>query len=240
MNVVLQNYYCLSLFYSQKKKTIMNQKYLIFFIGLIVLSFSSCVSKKKYLEMEAGRLKAEELSRQLDAENKAKAERIKALIADYEAMKNELLESNAIKDDFIDSLKNEMFVLSQELNKQTESLEETSFNLDFEKQRLSNALNTKDKTIGSLQNEVEKLNQELAGKNSTIEEKNFDIRRLDEQSKVLEDQIEAGETKFTELQQRLEKSKSETQEILKEMEKKDAEISKLNNQVKLLKSEIGG
>ena len=55
--------------------------------------------------MEAGRLKAEELSRKLDAENRDKADRIEALIADFESMKNELMESNAAKELHIDSLK---------------------------------------------------------------------------------------------------------------------------------------
>ena len=104
--------------------------------AIVVLSFfSSCVSKKKYLEMEAGRLTAERLSQQLDEENQAKAARIEALIADFEEMKNELLESNAIKDQYIDSLNGEVFTLTESLNKQKESLQETSFTLDFEQQR---------------------------------------------------------------------------------------------------------
>ena len=75
----------------------MYRKYFVIVISIVLVSLSSCVSKKKYLEMEAGRLKAEELSRKLDGENKAKAERIRTLIADYESMKNELMESNAMK-----------------------------------------------------------------------------------------------------------------------------------------------
>ena len=63
-------------------------------MALFLVFFSSCVSKKKYLEMETGRLKAEDLSRQLTTENNAKATRIEALIADFERKKNELLERN--------------------------------------------------------------------------------------------------------------------------------------------------
>lgn len=129
----------------------MNRRYLIILLATVAFSVSSCVSKKKYVEMESGRLKAEELSRKLDAENKDKAARIKTLIADFEAMKNELMESNAMKDQYIDSLKGEISNMMANLNKQTRSLEETSFNLDFEKQRLSNALESKDKNIQSLQ-----------------------------------------------------------------------------------------
>ncbi len=217
----------------------MNRKYILVFVSIILFAFTSCVSKKKYLEMEAGRLKAEELSRKLDGENKDKAERIKALIADFEAMKNELMESNAMKDQYIDDLKKEMSGLSQELNKQTESLQETSFNLDFEKQRLTNALNSKDKTISSLQGEVSNLENQISERNSVIDQKNYEIGQLNEKAKLMEGQIKTGEDKLGVLQNQLEKSKADTAKLQSEMNEKDAQISKLNNQVKLLKSEIG-
>ena len=94
----------------------MNKKYLILFVSVLFVGLSSCVSKKKFLEMEAGRLKAEELSRKLDAENRDKAGRIEVLIADFEAMKNELMESNAAKELHIDSLKTELSTLLTDLN----------------------------------------------------------------------------------------------------------------------------
>ncbi|MEN8118233.1 MAG: hypothetical protein ABFS16_14705 [Bacteroidota bacterium] len=217
----------------------MNRKYVVYFFIGALIALTSCVSKKKYLEMEAGRLKAEELSRQLDEENNAKAARIEALISDFEAMKNELMESNAIKDDYIDSLKNEMFVLSQDLNKQTKSLEETSFNLDFEKQRLTNTLSSKDKTIGSQQKEIEQLESQMSAKNNVIQQKNFDIGKLTEQAKILEGQIQTGENNLNELQGQLDKSKADVIKLQKEMKEKDATITKLQNNVNLLKKELG-
>ena len=105
------------------------------FFVLVVLStvfiVSSCVSKKKFIEMQNGRLSAEEQVRQLTEESNARAKRIEALIADFEAMKNELMQSNAMKDQYIDSLSSEVFVLNNKLNEQNESLEQTSFNLDL-------------------------------------------------------------------------------------------------------------
>jgi chromosome segregation ATPase len=217
----------------------MYRKYVIILISVVLVSLSSCVSKKKFLEMEAGRLKAEELSRKLDAENNAKAERIKALIADYEEMKNELMESNAMKDQYISELKQEMHTLAQNLNKQTESLQETSFNLDFEKQRLSNALNSKDQSIKSLQAEVSELENEVSEKSSLIDQKNYDIGQLKEQAIVLDGKIKTGESKLAELQKQLDKSKAEAATLKNEMAEKDASIQKLQNQVSLLKKEIG-
>ncbi len=189
--------------------------------------------------MESGRLKAEELSRQLSDENSAKAARIEALIADFESMKNELLESNAIKDNYIDSLNNEIFVLGENLNKNKESLQETSFNLDFEKQRLTAALNAKDKTIKSLQVKVDGLETEVSNVNTVVNQKNFEIGKMKDQTKVLEGKIQTGDNNLADLQSELDKVKAETNKLLAEIKTKDATISKLENNVKLLKSQIG-
>ena len=218
----------------------MAQKYLILLFSAMLVVFTSCVSKKKYLEMETGRLNAEELSRKLDGENSAKAARIEALIADYESMKNELLENNAIKDNYIDSLNSEIFILAENLNKQEESLQETSFNLDFEKQRLTNALNTKDKSIKLLQAKVENLETEVLNVNTVVDQKNFEIGKLEDKAKVLEGKIQTADNKLTVLQKELDKVIAETGKLQAEIKMKAAAITKLENNVKLLKKEIGG
>lgn len=218
----------------------MNKKYLILIFSVLFVGFSSCVSKKKFLEMQTGRLKAEELSRKLDAENRDKAARIEALIADFEAMKNELMESNATKEQHIDSLKTELSGLLTDLNRKERSLEETSFTLDFEKQRLSNALESKDQQIIRLQSEVESVEDQLSEKEQEIDERNFEINKLNEQAKLLEGQIKSGQTKAENLQAQLEQQKSEVNKLQEEIKTKEAEITKLQNQVNLLKKEMGG
>lgn len=212
----------------------------LFVLSAIFIVFTSCVSKKKFVEMESGRLKAEELSRQLSDENDAKAARIEALIADFESMKNELLENNAIKDKYIDSLNSEIFILAENLTKQGESLKETSFTLDFEKQRLTNALATKDKSISSLQTKVGQLETEVSNVNTVVDQKNFEIGKKDDKIQLMQGQIDEGDKKLTGLQSELNKVKAETEKLQAEMNKKDAEITKLQNNVKLLKKEMGG
>ena len=189
--------------------------------------------------MESGRIKAEELSRQLDEENKAKAVRIQAMIADYEKMKNELLENNAIKDHYIDSLSGEIFTLTENLNKQKESLQETSFTLDFEQQRLNNALNEKEKSIVALQTQVEQLEGQVSEKNSVIEQKNFELGKANDQALVLTGKIQTSDKKVTDLQEQLNKSKTEIAKLQEQMKTKDETITRLENNVKLLKKELG-
>lgn len=217
----------------------MGRKYFILIFSALLIVFSSCVSKRKYLEMQAGRLKAEKLSQQLNDENNAKATRIEALIADFEHMKNELLESNAIKDNYIDSLNSEIFILSENLNKQKESLQESSFNSDFEQQRLTNALNAKDKSIELLQTKVGQLKTEVSNVSSVVKQKNFEIGLKNDQAKVLEGKIKTGDNKINVLQAELEKVQTETGKLKAQMKEKEATITKLENNVKLLKREIG-
>lgn len=204
-----------------------------------VFAFTSCVSKKKFIEMESGRLEAEELSRKLDTENNEKAARISTLIADFEAMKNELMESNAIKEHHIDSLRTELSSLLTDLNKQTRSLEETSFNLDFEKQRLTDAIELKDRNIVKLQSDVDELEKQLSAKETEMEERNFEINKLNDQAKLFEGQIKTGQSGVQKLQEDLEKAKAATSKLQEDLKNKEAEITRLENQVNLLKKEIG-
>ena len=189
--------------------------------------------------MEAGRLKAEKLSQQLTDENNAKATRIEVLIADFESMKNELLENNAIKDHYIDSLNSEISILAENLNKEQESLQKTSFNLDFEKQRLTAALNSSEKSIKALQTKVEQLETEVSNVNTVVDQKNFEIGLKNDQTKVMEGKIQAGNNKLTLLQTELDKVKAETGKLQAQIKEKETTILKLENNVKLLKKEIG-
>ena len=217
----------------------MVRKISILFVGAILITFSSCVSKKKYIEMETGRLKAEELSRKLDEESNAKSLRIEGLIADFESMKNELMENNAIKDHYIDSLNGEIFTLAENVEKQMESLKKSSFTLDFEQQRLTNALKEKDKSIAALNSQTERLEAEISTKNSAIDQRNFELRQMRDEAEVLQSKIKTGDSKLIELQSQLNKVKSETIKLQEQIKEKDANITRLENIVKLLKKELG-
>jgi len=217
----------------------MTNKYFIYTLITIIVSFTSCVSKKKFLEMQAGRLKAEEKVRQLTEENKNKASRIEALITDYETMKNELMESNAIKDQYIDSLNMEVFSLQQSLEQQKESLQETSFNFGFERQRMIEEMNVKDKTISTLNSKIENLEDEISEQSSVIDDKNFQLNLLSDKISTLQSQKEQADTKIDELNRELQKVREETKALNVKLKEKDETITRLQNNVNLLKKELG-
>ena len=217
----------------------MTKKHLIFLTAILSIIISSCVSKKKFLEMQTGRINAEQQLRRLTGENDARAQRIEALIADFETMKNELMESNAMKDQYIDSLSKEVFVLHEKMNHQTESLQETSFTLGFEKQRLESAIEAKDKTIRSMEQEISRKENEIQSKSLAIDQKNFEMNVLNEKMALLESGKQSSETKIAGLQADLEKAKAETAKLQGQIREKDSAILRLENNVKLLKKELG-
>ena len=217
----------------------MIQKYAIVLIVFSLFAITSCVSKKKYVEMEAGRLKAEKLASQLDKENNDKAARIQALIADFESMKNELLENNAVKEQVIDSLKGTIFELSENLEAQKNVLQRTSTDLNFEQRRLNDELEEKSRNIVNLEKEITRLENEVSEKNDQIDQKNFDLGKLKDEAIIQTGKIQTGDQKLVELQKQLDKLKTDVSNLQKQITDKDETILRLENNVKLLKNELG-
>jgi len=204
-----------------------------------MLTFSSCVSKKKFTEMQSGRLKAEEQVMKLTDENNYKDSRIEALISDFENMKNELLESNAIKDQYIDSLNNEMFAVRETLARQKESLQQTSFNYGFERQRMIEELKVKDNTISSLNARIESLDKEISRQSSLIDDKNLQLQVLGDRLNSLQGEKERAEQQGVELQEKLNQVQDEIKKLNAVISEKDQTITRLQNNVNLLKRELG-
>jgi chromosome segregation ATPase len=216
----------------------MIKKYFIL-IFIVMLTISSCVSKKKFTEMESGRLKAEEQVMKLTDENNYQASRIEALISDFENMKNELLESNAVKDQYIDSINNEMFAVRETLAQQKESLQQTSFNYGFERQRMIEELKVKDNTITSLNSRIESLDKEISRQSSLLDDKNLQLQVLGDRLNILQGERERAEQQGIELQEKLNQVQDEIKKLNAVISEKDQTITRLQNNVNLLKKELG-
>ena len=217
----------------------MINRYFILVFFLLSILFASCVSKKKYLEMQDGRLNAEEQVRQLTAENNARAARIQAMIADFESMKNELMESNAIKDQYIDNLNREIAELSGRLDEQLESFRQKNFSFGFETERLSETLEAKEKTIRSLEAKIKELENDLSRQSASLSDRNIRISTLDQRVSILEAEKAKGERQQQELLQQVQNAKDETNALKAEIKEKEETIVRLQNNVNLLKRELG-
>ena len=217
----------------------MKARPIIYILTLLSIVLSSCVAKKKYLEMEAGRLSAEQKVRDLTAENNAKAERLKVMIADYETLKSELLGSNAIKDQYIETLNKEIFSLKSNVSQTSESLEEKNYAFEFEKRRLNSIIQERDARIKTLEADNSRLDNLVRERLTMIEQGKFDIKEKENELKVMEGLKNRQEELVTDLQSKASDLQKTISGLQAQMEDKNAEISKLSNQVKLLKSQIG-
>ena len=217
----------------------MKARSIISILALFVVLFSSCVAKKKYLEMESGRLSAEQKVRELTNENNAKAERLKALIEEFETIKAELLGSNAIKDQYIETLNKQINQLKSNVSQTSESLEEKNYAFEFEKRRLNNAILERDSQIETLQTDNARMDALLAERNSQIEQVRFDLQEKQNELQVVEGMKNKQQTAVDGLQTKVGELQKDIKDLQAQIKSKDDEISKLTNQVKLLKSQLG-
>jgi chromosome segregation ATPase len=217
----------------------MINKIIVVTFGIFLLFFTSCVSKKKFLEMQDGRIKAEKQVSELTRENNSRAERIKVMIADFGAMKNELMESNAEKDQYIDNLNKDILTLNEQLNNQKESLQSSTFTYGFEKDRLVENLEIRDKTIKSLESRINKLEQEVSLQSSELSGRNIRISSLNDQVEGAKAESERLTKHSGDLQLQLLKYREEIDSLKAQMMVKDETISRLQNNVNLLKKQLG-
>jgi len=217
----------------------MKSKPIFWILVFTLLTLTGCVAKKKYLAMEAGRLQAEQQVRELTAENNAKAERIRAMIDDFEKLKNELLESNAVKDQQITDLNKEIATLQSHVTQTTETLEESNFAFEFEKRRLNNAISERDETIKELENEIKSWEETAYERASEIDNKNFELNQVKNRVALLENEKKSLGTRIETLQEELKTLQEEVSSLNTQIREKDAEILRLTNNVKLLKEQLG-
>jgi chromosome segregation ATPase len=215
-----------------------NRFFLIITI-IISLAFTSCVSKKKYLDMQEGRMKSEQQAKELTVENNARAERIKVMIADFEAMKNELMASNAEKDQYIDNLNSTIADLNDQLSNQKQSLQSSTFTYSFEKDRLAESLEAKNKSISSLESRIKNLEQEIALQSSQLSDRNIRIGSLNDQMESVAAERERILKHSGDLQLQIQKLRADAEVLKEQMVQKDETISRLQNNVTLLKKQVG-
>lgn len=201
--------------------------------SMVLLSvLSSCVSKKKYLEMTGYRDRAEKRVDELSGQ-------VNRLETEFNTVRNDFRYSNLQKDQYIDSLNKHILGLRSNLSVSSTSIEEQINNFQLEKRRLNQLLAEKDREIRMTQQLAEERKQQmesLRNENETL------LIRL----KNAESETYAGNSRYNQLlatqektSKELEQKSMENSRLQSELKKLNAEAEMLRNQVKLLKSQIG-
>ncbi len=199
---------------------------------------SSCVSKKKYIEMSNAKFQADQKIADLNTVVSGKNQRIETMIADFTQMKNELMESNAIKNQYIDSLSGELNKLAKTVNLKESVIGEKQSSFEFEKRQLLEDVANQKKLAGQKQQEIIQLSDENKELNDAKTQLTFDLNREKSERLALQNNLNARESNIGELNGELSKLKNEVANLKKQNAEKNETINRLENNVKLLKKEI--
>ncbi|WP_430972530.1 hypothetical protein [Sunxiuqinia rutila] len=211
---------------------------LVIFIACVGLLSVSCVSKKKYLDMESSKLRAEQRVRDLTDENQAKADRIAQLIADYEETKTELMGSNAEKDQLISDLNGQINTLANNVQEKDANIEEKIYAFEYEKRQYSQQMEGYKNQIATLQDDKNALSSQVKKLTGDLSEIRFNQNRQKDENSKLEFQLKSKNSTIEELSGQLATLKSQVQKLKVDLQTKDEKIEQLKNNVSLLKSEL--
>lgn len=134
----------------------------ILLISLLVLS--SCVSKKKYLDMVAAKEKYQEESKKMNAENKLLKTDLKQSEKDFKLMKDFLFSSDAAKNDELVAVQKDLLSVEESYNVIKEDLNKTKDM--FKDQRYFNAKASSE--IARLEIEIKQLARDTASLNYSM------------------------------------------------------------------------
>ena len=217
----------------------MNTKHLVLLITAGALCFPSCVSKKKFIAMESSKLRAEERVRELTGENEAQANRIEEMIAGFEKMKQELLTSNAQKDQMIGDLNGQINILKSNVQEKDATIDEKLYAFEYEKRRMDEELQKSRNVQTALQEKNTGLAQELGKAKNELSDLRFNLTRLTDDAGRLNEQLRLKDQRYEEQAAVLLRLQTETDNLKAQIREKDETIERLGNNVKLLKNELG-
>jgi chromosome segregation ATPase len=218
----------------------MKYRQLSLFIGLAVVMLlgHSCVSKKKYLEMEQGKIRAAGQVVALTSTVDSLSRLTRDIRSEFNKMQNELRLSNAEKDTKIDTLNAAIDQLSSNVARTNADMSDKMYAFEAEKRQLKAAIGQRDKQIDELNEELRSGEDRIKELNKELSDLRFDLSNQKDATTAKANQIEVVKNQLKETKARLKKAQSEIASMQSEMDKKDAELKKLRNNVKLLKSEL--
>ena len=210
----------------------------IFIFSFLIL-LSGCVSKKKFIEMEACSRRAEHRVVALTCEKKDLQKEIQSITEEYNKMRNELLGSNAIKDTHIDSLSKEVVNLNHNVSAKNASNEEQIYAFQSEKRRLKSQIKDQQKEINRIKSKINAISTEKLKAEDELIMANFQASKGKKDMKKLQLRIQSLKNDLIRMQNQLDKTDDLREKMSSQLANKEETIDRLENNVKLLKDQMG-
>ena len=201
-------------------------------IAIFVLLLPSCVAKKKFVEMESYRIKAEQRVKQLTKE-------VSDLQTEFNNYKNDFSYGNSRKDLYIDSLNKVIVGLNSEISSTNENIEDQTFSFQVEKRRLNQLLAEKDRELRMAQRNTESLSVQMEDLKDEVADLSIKLQNAESSLNVNQSKVNSQDEEIKRLKDEIQKKSSDIKKLQADIRDKDEQIEALENQVKLLKSQFG-
>ncbi|MDA3929603.1 MAG: hypothetical protein PF541_11655 [Prolixibacteraceae bacterium] len=205
---------------------------LFFFALLSILMLPSCVAKKKFIEMESYRTKAEQRVKELTSE-------VTALRIEFNDYQNDFRVSNVGKNSFIDSLNQIVVGLNSDLLSSNENIEDQIFSFQVEKRRLNQLLAEKDREIRRVQRSADMLKIQTDDVRNEMQDLNIELRNAESSTNSIERMLDQKDREISRLKNDIVKKENELTNLRSDVKSTEEQVESLQNQVKLLKSQFG-
>lgn len=219
----------------------MNNSKIIVIASVLFMAFigTSCVSKKKFLLMQDGKLRAEKRVSALTDELETQKEIVNTLHSDFNKMKNELLTNNAMKDAMVDSLARKVINLKGDVSETNANFEEKMFAFKYEKRRYNDKIKNLEKQNSKLKTNQEKLNADIKALEEQLTNERFKTTKEKDEKNRLVNQLTIAKNEKKQVEANSKKLKTQINSLKQKMADKDQQIKRLTNNVKLLKKNYG-
>lgn len=207
-------------------------------LAVVILLGQSCVSKRKYLEMEQGKIRAANRVLTLTTTVDSLNHLTRNIRSEFNKMQNELRQSNAVKDTYIDSLNVITDRLTSNVAKVNADMSDKIYAFESEKRQLKAAIVQRDQQIDNLNNQITEGESQVKELKKKLGDLRFDLNNQKDATQAKVNQIEVVQNQLKETKTQLKKAQSEIASMQNEMDKKNAELKKLRNNVILLKKEL--
>lgn len=204
---------------------------ILYFVCCMLLMATSCVSKKKYVEMTSSRDRAQSRVRTLTSD-------IKGLEEEYNRFQNELHQANEQKNLKIDSITQSMVSLASSVETQSDDISSKLLSFKIEEQRLNRMILEKSNELKRSKARVDVLTSQNKQISDMLTEVRFSLKKAESESKSLNTRLDATMAKVDESKESEQVLRREIDTLKASITQKDAEIERLSNTVKLLKSQL--
>ena len=204
-------------------------------ILMVVLLFSSCVSKKKYEELARAKRSGDREIVNLQSDKKSLSAELLQLKEEFNAVRYQLTESNAVKDRKIDELYIKLRQLETKESELKSNLQDVAEQAKVAEQNTNSQLVALENRVKMISAERDSLKKQMTTLKTDLE---WDNRKLSNEIDVVKSNIEFKDKEIVRLEKEIVSLKNQLANSMKSLSQRKQEVEKLTNQVKLLKKEL--